>query len=110
MFNDYAELDANAYLATAATASGTNAEVAIAADPLQFWVIDWITWSYGGNPTNGRLEVLINGTVVWQIDITVGGPGHIEFQKPLYRGVKGQAVTVRLNNGGVANKLNVRYR
>lgn len=110
MRNDYAELDANVYLVTTATASGTNAEVTIAANPSEFWAIDWITWSYGGDPTGGKLEVLINGVVVYQIDITVGGPGHIEFIKPLYTGVVNQVVVVRLTDGSVANKLNVRYR
>lgn len=107
---DYAEPDATPYLATAATASGTNAVVTLAADHDQFWVIDWISWSYGGPPTGGKLEVSIGGVIVFQIDITAGGPGHVDFSRPLYIPALNRAVVVTLTNGTVANKLNVRYR
>lgn len=109
MKNNYADLDVQPKFVTDAEASGTAAVVTIAADNEEFWAIDWISWSYGGDPTSGNLQVSIGGVVVWQIDITVGGPGHIEFEKPIY-GLKNQAVVVTLANGGVANKVNVRYR
>lgn len=117
MKNNYADCDAQPRFATAATASGTDAVVTLPADPDQFFVIDWISWSYAGAPTNGSLRVQIGGVTVWQVDITVGGPGHLEFDRPLYTNTRaqgqparGEAVEVRLFNGGVANKVNVRYR
>lgn len=109
MRNNYADNDAQPNFLTDAEASGTAAVVTIPANADEFWAIDWITWSYAGTPTNGNLQVSIGGVVVWQVDITVGGPGHIEFKRPLY-GAKNQAVVVTLANGGVANKVNVRYR
>jgi hypothetical protein len=109
MKNNYADNDAQPRFATDAEASGTAAVVTIPANTEEFWAIDWISWSYGGDPTGGNLQVSIGGTVVWQVDITIGGPGHIEFDKALY-GLKNQAVVVTLANGGVANKVNVRYR
>lgn len=107
---DYAEPDATPYLATAATASGTNAVVTIAADANQFWVIDWISWSYGGTPTGGKLGVTIGGVLVYQIDITASGHGHVDFVRPLHIPILNRAVVVTLTNGTVANKVNVRYR
>lgn len=109
MRNNFADPAAEPQFSTAAQASGTEAVITIPANADQFWCLDWISWSYGGTPTNGNLQVSIGGVVVWQIDITVGGPGHIYFKPGLY-GRKNQAVVVTLANGGVANKVNVRYR
>jgi hypothetical protein len=110
MRNDYAELDTTAYLATATGASGVNADITIAANPAELWAIDWISWSYDDVPTSGGLQVLINSVVVYQIGITSSGPGHIDFGRPLYTGVLNQQVVVRLLDGSVAKKINVRYR
>lgn len=109
MRNNFADNEAQPKLARATTASGTAAVVTIAAKADEFWVIDWITWSYDDDPVGGRLTVEIGGVLVWDIDITVGGPGHIEFTGALY-GSKNQAVVVTLANGGAAQKVNLRYR
>lgn len=93
------------------TATGAAAVVlTLAADPAEFWVIDWVTWSYAGDPAAGHLQIEIDGVVVWQIDITSGGPGHLEFECPIYAPVKGKALVVTLADGGIAGSLNVRYR
>ena len=117
MRNNYADGDVQARFAKDAEASGTAAVVTIPADANNFWAIDWISWSYSDDPTNGQLTVSIGGTVVWQVDITVGGPGHIEFERPLYTNnrdggqpKKNEEVVVTLADGSVANKVNVRYR
>jgi len=110
MNNNYADLDVMPVLSRDAEASGTPAIVTIAADPEEFWAIDWIAWSYAGTPTNGNLQVTINGVVVFSIDITAGGPGIFQFNRALYTGVKNQEVVITLADGGVANKVNVRYR
>lgn len=99
-------------------ASSADAVITIAADENQFWVLDWITWSYSGSPTNGNLKVEIGGTTVWEIDITEGGPGHIEFSQPgLYTNdqegpipKKNQAMVITLAGAGVVGKLSARYR
>jgi hypothetical protein len=109
MRSNFADNDAQPIFATDAEASGTDAVVTIPASADEFWAIDWITWSYDDVPTGGNLQVSIGGVVVWQVDITAGGPGHIEFEKALY-GLKNQAVVVTLADGSVANKVNVRYR
>ena len=110
MRNNYGDLDAQPTLKTAAEASGTDAVITIAAEETQFWAIDWISWSYGDYPTDGNLEVKIDGVVVWQVDITSGGPGHLEFMKPLYVQNLNTSVVITLSDGGTSNKVNVRYR
>lgn len=109
MKNNYADLDSQPQFGSDAESSGTDAIVTVAADANEFWVLDWISWSYGGTPSGGNLKVEIDGTIVWQVDITNGGPGHIEFEKPIY-GEKNKELKVTLADGGVANKVNIRYR
>lgn len=109
MRNNYADPDAQPRFARNTASAGTAAVVTIAAKADEFWAIDWISWSYSADPTAGRLTVEIAGTVVWEVDVTVGGPGHVEFTGPLY-GAKNQAVVVTLANGSVTQKVNVRYR
>lgn len=110
MRNNYADKDATPSFDNDAQPSGTPAVVTVAADAEQFWVLDWISWSYDSTPTSGNLKVEIGGTTVWQVDITSGGPGHIEFDKPLYVPTKNQSLVVTLADGTVANKVNIRYR
>lgn len=107
---DFAEPDATPYVATAATASGTNAVITVAASADDFWVIDWISWSYDGTPIGGGLTVTIGGVTVYQLDITAAGPGHIEFVRGLHIPILNRAVVVALLNGTTANKVNIRYR
>ena len=107
---DFAEPDATPYLATVATTSGTDAVITLVANENDFWVIDWIGWSYGAAPTSGRLEVAIGGVLVFQADIIAGGLGHLDFQRPLYIPILNRAVVITLFDGTTANKLNVRYR
>ena len=113
--------NARSYLEYTATASGAgDAIVNIAANALEFWVIDHIAWSYGGTPTSGNLLIEINSVTVFSVDITAAGPGHFNFtNQPIYTDlVAGLAggptlnlgVVVTLADGTVANKLFVRHR
>jgi hypothetical protein len=117
MRNNYADPEALATHLTG-TASSADVTLTIAAKADEFWVIDWISWSYSADPTAGALSVTIGGTTVYQIDITTGGPAHIDFTEgPLYTKLrtssgprKNEAVVITLDNGAVVGKLNVRYR
>lgn len=110
---DFASVDLGATpkFATAAAASGSATVITIAASESDFWVIDWIAWSYGSGliAANGLLTIAIGGVTVFQVDITTAGPGHLEFKKPLY-GSRNQPVVITLANGTTTGKLNVRYR
>ena len=119
MRNNYADNDALAKFEDTQTASGAGAAIVeIAASEDEFWCIDWISWSYDADPTAGSLKIEIGGTTVWWIDITSGGPGHIEFVRPIYTELRrdggqpklNEIVKVTLADGTVANKVNVRYR
>ncbi len=69
-----------------------------------------VAWSYSAAPTGGRLTVEDGAAVVFDLDITAAGPGHIAFPNPL-RGEVGQALTVKLAAAGasVVGKVNA-YR
>lgn len=97
-------------MATVAAVSGSDAVISVAADPLKYRSVDWISWSYAGIPVSGGLRVLLGGVLVYQIDITADGPGHSAFGLPLRSGVVNQALEVRLINGSAAKKLSIRYR
>lgn len=91
-------------------ASGGAAVITIPADPHQFWAIDWVSWSYDAEPTDGRLAIEIGGAKVWEVDITAAGPGHIVFDKPLYEETHGKDLKVTLAAGGANGKVSIRYR
>lgn len=90
------------------------AVVTLAADPLQFHVIDRVDYSYSSAPTAGGLTIAINGVTVLAIDITAAGPGHLDLSDtPLYDPAytANQAVVVTLlDGGGMNHKLTVIYR
>lgn len=112
-FGEAANTDAVATMAADATVAptGNNSQ-------LQFWVSDWIVWSYNATPTTGRLTVTAGSTVLLDIDITNGGPGELRFAKdgPLYHVqsngtiVRGEALTVKLYAGGSAVTGKVMFR
>ena len=80
-----------------------------------FWVLDYVAWSYSGNPTGGKCTVQIGGTTVFEVDVTSAGHGFINFeQHGLYNAAqtKNEALVVTLAAGGgsVVGKLQIRYR
>lgn len=71
----------------------------------------WITkatWSYSNDPAGGRLWIQDGATVIFDIDITRGGPGSLQFNND-GRSSPGNALTVTLAAGGagIVGKLNV---
>lgn len=107
MKNNYADCDAQPTFESAT--GGGEVKITIADDPLQFWCIDWISWSYDDTPSGGKLTVEAGGVTIWEVDITTGGPGHLEFYRGLY-GKQGDEVVITLSDGGAGAALNVRYR
>lgn len=95
-------------------AANTAAVITIAADAEQFWVLDWLMWSYSEVPTAGRLTVAIGGTTYIDLDITAAGPGPLRFEPPLYNPsfAKGETMVITLAAGGgtCTGKLSARYR
>jgi hypothetical protein len=73
--------------------------VSYPATPTVYHVISGIAWSYNAAPTAGRLFIVMNGSTVFDIDITAAGPGFIPFDPPKRFGV-GDAVSVTLAAGG----------
>lgn len=64
-----------------------------------------LAWSYNGVPTTGRLFVTIDGNVVFDIDITNGGPGFIWF--PRRMGGRNIVITLAAGGTSIVGKLNV---
>ena len=97
-----------------APGSATAAVCTKTADADNFWVIDWIRWSYDGVPTGGKVTVAIGGVTIDEFDVTAGGPGMMRYDPPLYvpEQTKNQAAVVTLASGGVGvtGKILVRGR
>ena len=89
-------------------AADTAAVVTYAASVDAKHVITGIAWSYDDNPTNGNLEITMNGVTIFSIDITTSGPGFIPFSPPkkFSRGHQ-VIVTLAAAGAGVSGKLNV---
>jgi hypothetical protein len=86
-----------------------------AADVDNFWVVDWIAFSYDGTPTGGKLTVAFGSTTLLELDIAAAGPHFLDFShRPLYNPAmtKNEALTITLAAGGasVAGKVSARIR
>ena len=77
--------DASANAAAAITVAGAN-------------FVDWVAWSYSGTPTAGGITISVDGSVIFNHDITVGGPGQWRFEPAI--GALGTAVVITLAKGG----------
>ena len=95
-------------------AANAAATITIALNAEQFWVLDWLTWSYSEVPVGGRLTVAIGSVTYVDIDITGAGPGPLRLDPPLYNPAftKGEAMVITLAAGGgtCVGKLSARYR
>ena len=69
--------------------------------------VERVIWSHDGDPAAAtRLTIESpSGTVLFDIDITKGGPGELDFGKPGFRGAEGQALLVRMNLAANANTI-----
>ena len=120
MRNNYSDLDAQPGIAFSIEEDpGDAAVITVDADPDQFWVLDWIAWSYSDDPAAGNISVSFGGTVIFSLDITHGGPGLLSFgdQLGLYNAIaqakapKNEAMVVTLSaEAGISAKLSIRYR
>ena len=113
MYNNYADKGTTPeLLKNLASAAATAATLTKAADASEFWVVDWITWSYSAAPTGGKLTVALGGVSYLEVDITAGGPGQLQFDHPLYTGTKNEALLITLASGGgaVVGKVSARIR
>jgi hypothetical protein len=93
--------------------NGTNAAAVLtyaAAGAGVSHVLGGIFWSYNATPTGGRLTVADGGTTIFDIDITVSGPGYFPFSRAI-KGTANSALTITLAAGGaaVAGKINARH-
>lgn len=115
MRQNYADPEATARFAGIFNAAANaNAVVTVAADVNEFWLIDAIGWSYSGAPTGGRLVAAIGGVTLIDIDVLVGGPGLLEFNKPFYKTAETKneplVITLHAGGGSVIGKVYCRYR
>ena len=87
-------------------ASNTAAVLTFAAVPNCRQAVYKIIWSYDSDPTGGQLTVTTGGEVLFQVDVTVGGPGFIPI---LVTGKLNQNLVITLAAGGagVSGKVNV---
>ena len=116
MHSNFADLHAQPKFKTdLQKGTDTPCECSEPANADNFWVLDWVAWSYSGAPTGGKCTVSIGGVNVFEVDVTSGGPGLLHFdQHELYNAAqtKNEALVVTLAAGGsgVTGKLQIRYR
>src|SRR4051794_39129212 len=61
-----------------------------------------VAWSYSATPTSGSLKIEDgSGNIVFQVEITAGGPGFIPFNPPK-KGTAATAFILTLAAGGVS--------
>ncbi len=76
-------------------------------------VLGLVAWSYSGSPTEGKLQILdglSQEDVIFSIDITAAGPGHITFDPPLCGSVnKALAVNLWPAGGSVVGTVNATH-
>lgn len=70
-------------------------------------IINGLAWSYSGGSASGSVQVLDQGVVIFNMDITAAGNGSITFPDPL-AGSPGRVLTITLAAGGssVTGKIN----
>lgn len=88
--------------------ANTAAVVTLAATTNRQHVVHGVQWSYSVDPTGGKLTITVNGSTVWEVDVTSSGPGGFSCEIP---GGTNQAIVVTLAAGGGASvaKINVQY-
>lgn len=71
-------------------------------------VIGGLVWSYSDDPTGGRLTIESDGDLLYDVDVTTGGPGFFIFDPPLMgNAVEDLVVTLTAGGTGVVGKLTV---
>lgn len=93
-------------------ASGAASIITLPAVSGERYVLDYIAWSYAGTPTSGNIEVndATNSVILYELDITVGGPGHALFPERGLLCPTGASIVITLANGLQTKHLNIAYR
>ena len=81
-------------------AANVAAIVSYPATPTVYHILSGFAWSYDAAPTGGNVIIVMNGSTVFDLDVTVAGPGFFLFDPPKRFGV-GDAVSVTLAAGGL---------
>lgn len=90
-------------------ADNAAAAITVNADPDHCWGVVSIEWSYSADPTGGGLKIEAGGVKIFEIAITKGGPGQLEFRRPKHHnGIKNEQLVITLAAGGagVTSDLN----
>lgn len=110
---------------TDAPVADTSAVITLAATGGKIHSIEKLQWSYSGDPTGGGIAITDDGNTIWQVDITVSGPGFIPFEsgasesevvrKRFSGGLEGTlgkevVITLLAGGAGIFGKLNVQTR
>jgi hypothetical protein len=87
------------------------AEIVLAAEKDQQWLIDAIDFSYSGTPTGGMLTVISGSQTLYKMYLTQSGAFRREFVRGL-QCPRESPVTVTLSAGGegISGTLHVQYR
>lgn len=66
-----------------------------------------VHFSYSDDPTGGKLTIKSGAATIYEVDITKGGPGPLDFEPAL----QGPNLSVVMTAGGtgIVSKINVRY-
>jgi hypothetical protein len=89
-------------------AANTAATQTIAAVVGKRHVLFKIAYSYSAAPTGGRLSVTDGGTTVFDVDITLAGPGAFTLMEPM--GINSEMiVTLAAGGVGITGKLQFTY-
>lgn len=64
-----------------------------------------VHWSYDGAPTGGKITVKDDGTAVFELDITAGGPGRAPLPPVIGTANKDMVVELAAGGAGVTGKL-----
>jgi hypothetical protein len=85
--------------------ANTAATISVANTTAKTKKVRWISWSYNGDPTGGRIAVAFDGANQHDKDITSGGPsGTVRFDPPL-EGTGTVLVTLAAGGSGVTGKV-----
>jgi len=71
-------------------------------------VITGVAWSYSDDPTGGKLTITGSTTgIVFEHEITTGGPGYFAFPVPKQFDVETVTITLAAGGAGITGKVSV---
>jgi len=70
-------------------------------------VVSGFAWSYDADPTGGRITITSGGVALFDMDVTTGGAGKIEFPRGKVGGAGlDYVLTIYAGGAGIVGKLN----